>query len=75
MRKCQHVKWERVFTKVALPHHRPRGSYVVTVCCQCDEQKREVGIGHKTRGHKRFVKTSELQTNTQKFGRQPRCQK
>jgi len=67
--RCSHIKWERVFSKFALPHHRPRGSYIVTVCCECDQQKREVGIGHKTRGQKRFVKTSELQTNTHKFGR------
>jgi len=75
MRKCQHSKWERLFIRHALPHQRPTGSYVVTVCCRCDAQKREVGIGHKTRGHKRFVKTSELQTNTHHFGRKPRIQK
>lgn len=67
-KKCQHTTWERLFTQTGGANQRPVGAYFITVCRLCDETKREVGIRHKQQGHKRFVKTTELQTNTHKFG-------
>jgi len=72
MKKCQHTTWERVFRFATACDGTPSGAYIITVCRNCEESKREVGIRHRLQGHKRFVKTTELQTNTHKFGRKPR---